>query len=77
MAADPVRRRHVWVDCGGGRREAGLVIAWRRWAGGPEWEAYVAQAHDDGAVLVAWVPAANLRPVTDDGWQLAPKGPRR
>ena len=77
MAADPVRRRHVWVDSGSGRREAGLVIAWRRRAGGPGGEAYVAQAHDDGAVLVAWVPAAKLRPVTDDGWQLAPKGPRR
>jgi hypothetical protein len=62
MTGDSVRRRHVWVDSVGGHRSPGLVIAWRRRTGGAEWEAYVAQAHDDGAVLVAWVPAANLHP---------------
>ena len=66
MTGEQPKRRHVWVDGAGGYRYAGLVIAWRRATDPPGWEAYVAQAHDDGAALVTWVPAARLRPVADD-----------
>lgn len=59
------QRRHVWVDCSGGYRRPGLVIAWRRTGDG--WEAYVAilQGSD---VLVTWERATDLHLVSDDGW---------
>jgi hypothetical protein len=56
-------RRHVWVSVPGGRRLPGLVVAWQRHGDG--WQAQVALVRDD-AVLLRWVPAADLRPVTDD-----------
>ena len=60
------RRRHVWVDCIGGCQCPGLVMAWRRHPEGG-WEAQVAVVRR-GSVLVHWVAAATLHPVTDDGW---------
>jgi hypothetical protein len=54
MTGDQARRRHVWVDGAGGYGQPGLGIAWRRRADGPVWEAYVAQAHGDGSVLITW-----------------------
>ena len=57
------RRRHVWVDCSGGFRRPGLVIAWRRADDG--WEAYVA-TWAESSVLVTWEKAAVLHPVRDD-----------
>jgi hypothetical protein len=77
MTIDQVKRQHVWVDGAGGYRRPGLVIAWQRRADGPEWEAYVAQAHGDGSALITWEPATDLHPVTDDGWALNPRGPER
>ena len=65
MDRDDPRRRHVWVDCSGGYRRPGLVIAWRRTADG--WEAYVATL-GESSVLVTWEAAINLHPVRDDGW---------
>ena len=59
------KRRHVWVDCSGGYRRPGLVIAWRRTA--EVWEAYVAILQGP-SVLVTWEKATNLHPVRDDGW---------
>ena len=61
-------RRHVWVAVPGGSRLPGLVVAWRR--DGDGWQAQVALVRDD-AVLLRWVSAADLRPVTDDRWGLA------
>ena len=58
-------RRHVWVSVPGGSRLPGLVVAWRR--DGDGWQAQVALVRDD-AVLLRWVSAADLRPVTDDRW---------
>ena len=60
-------RRHVWVAVPGGSRLPGLVVAWRR--DGDGWQAQVASVRDD-AVLLRWVSAADLRPVTDDRWGL-------
>jgi hypothetical protein len=65
---DEPKRRHVWVDCSGGFRRPGLVIAWRRIADG--WEAYVAILRDD-SVLVTWEKASDLHPVRDEGWSKA------
>jgi hypothetical protein len=65
MERDEPKRRHVWVDCSGGFRYPGLVIAWRRTADG--WEAYVAILQE-GSVLVTWEKAADLHPVQDEGW---------
>lgn len=65
------RRRHVWVDCSGGYQCPGLVMAWRRAPAG--WEAQVAVVRH-GAVLVQWVTATTLHPVTDDHWVRTPKG---
>ena len=63
-------RRHVWVDCSGGYRYPGLVMAWRR---NPEagWEAQVAVVRP-GSVLVQWIPAGSLHLVADDGWVQPP-----
>ena len=61
----PAGRRHVWVAVPGGTRLPGLVVAWRR--DGDGWQAQVALVRDD-AVLVRWVSAVDLRPVTDDRW---------
>jgi hypothetical protein len=61
-------RRHVWVAVPGGSRLPGLVVAWRR--DGDGWQAHVALVRDD-AVLLRWVAAADLRPVTDDRWGLS------
>ncbi len=58
-------RRHVWVAVPGGSRLPGLVVAWRR--DGDGWQAQVALVRDD-AVLLRWVSATDLRPVTDDRW---------
>jgi hypothetical protein len=55
----------VWVDCSGGRRYPGLVVAWRRTAAG--WEAYVAILRE-GSVLVTWEKTSDLYPVRDEGW---------
>lgn len=63
------RRRHVWVDSSGGVRCPGLVLAWRRNAAG-SWEAQTAVVRR-GSVLVQWLPASDLHPVTDDRWQLS------
>ena len=60
-------RRHVWVAVPGGSRLPGLVVAWRR--DGDGWQAQVALVRDD-AVLLRWVSAADLRPVSDDRWGL-------
>ena len=60
-------RRHVWVSVPGGSRLPGLVVAWRR--DGDGWQAQVALVRDD-AVLLRWVSASDLRPVTDDRWGL-------
>lgn len=68
--AKPGRRRHVWVDCSGGYRYPGLVMAWRRDPDGA-WEAQVAVVRP-GSVLVQWVAAAALHPVTDDRWARGP-----
>ena len=65
MAPEQPRRHHVWVDCSGGYRNPGLVIAWRRASDG--WEAYVAILQDS-SVLVTWEKAADLHPVRDEGW---------
>ena len=51
----------------GGSRLPGLVVAWRR--DGDGWQAQVALVRDD-AVLLRWVSATDLRPVTDDRWGL-------
>jgi hypothetical protein len=70
-------RRHVWVAVPGGSRLPGLVVAWRR--DGDGWQAQVALVRDD-AVLLRWVTATDLRPVTDDRWGLTPQDrgqPRR
>ena len=56
-------RRHVWVSVPGDSRLPGLVVAWRR--DGDGWQAQVALVRDD-AVLLRWVSATDLRPVTDD-----------
>jgi hypothetical protein len=61
------RRRHVWVDCSGGVRCPGLVLAWRR-GNDDTWEAQTAVVRR-GSVLVQWLPATDLHPVTDDSWQ--------
>lgn len=58
------RRRHVWVDCSGGYRYPGLVMAWRR-SPATGWEAQVAVVREK-TVLVQWVPAHALHPVRDD-----------
>ena len=63
MDRNDKRRRHVWVDCSGGFRRPGLVIAWRRAEDG--WEAYVV-TFGDSSVLVTWEKAAALHPVRDD-----------
>lgn len=42
--------RHVWVDCIGGSRRPGLVIAWRRSTTGT-WEAQVAIAQPSSVLL--------------------------
>ena len=63
------RHRHVWVDCSGGRRCPGLVIAWRRDPTG--WLAQVAVVRN-GSVLVEWVTATVLHPVADDRWHQLP-----
>ena len=68
MNRDEPRRQHVWVDCSGGHRYPGLVIAWRRTATG--WEAYVATLRES-SVLVTWQKATDLHPVRDDGWSTA------
>ena len=68
MERDEARRRHVWVDCCGGYRYPGLVIAWRRTAAG--WEAYVATLRES-SVLVTWEKATDLHPVRDGGWSKA------
>ena len=60
------RRRHVWVDCSGGYTYPGLILAWRHDAGG--WQAQVAVVRN-GAVLVEWVAADHLHPVTDGRWE--------
>ena len=67
----PAGRRHVWVAVPGGIRLPGLVVAWRR--DGDGWQAQVALVRDD-AVLVRWVSAVDLRPVTDDRWGRPAKG---
>lgn len=72
----PVKRRHVRVTSSGDYQRPGLVIAWRR-TDASGWEAYVAQTHHDGSALITWESATSLRPVTDDGWELNRKGPRR
>ena len=72
MERDEPKRRHVWVDCIGGFRYPGLVIAWRRTADG--WEAYVAILRQ-GSVLVAWEKASDLHPVRDEGWSKTPGRP--
>lgn len=77
MTGDQVKRRHVWVLGAGGYQRPGLVIAWRRTSDSSGWEAHVARAHGDGRALITWEPASHLRPVSDDGWQVEPKGPRR
>jgi len=59
------RRRHVWVDRSGGYTYPGLILAWRHDPTG--WQAQVAVVRN-GAVLVEWVAAATLHPVTDDRW---------
>ena len=64
-------RRHVWVAVPGGTRLPGLVVAWRR--DGDGWQAQVALVRDD-AVLLRWVSATDLRPVTDDRWGLTAAG---
>lgn len=69
MERDEPKRRHVWVDCSGGFRYPGLVITWRRTAGG--WEAYVAILQDN-SVLVTWEKASDLHPVRDEGWSSSP-----
>ena len=63
--------RHVWVRTGGGIVYPGLVLAWRRTSDGAGWEAQVVVARV-GSVLASWLPAADLTPVTDDGWQDQP-----
>jgi hypothetical protein len=68
---DP-RRRHIWVDCSGGYRRPGLVIAWRRTA--DDWEAYVAILQDS-SVLVTWEKSTALHPARDDGWYRLPSRP--
>ena len=65
-------RRHVWVAVPGGSRLPGLVVAWRR--DGDGWQAQVALVRDD-AVLLRWVSATDLRPVTDDRWGLPATDP--
>lgn len=54
MDDDTPRRRHVWVDTGGGHKHPGIVIAWRYREDG--WEAYVAVARD-ASVLAKWEQA--------------------
>jgi hypothetical protein len=62
MDPEQPKRRHVWVDCSGGYRQPGLVIAWRRTADG--WEAYVAILQGS-SVLVTWEKSTALHPVRD------------
>jgi hypothetical protein len=50
----------------GGYVYPGLLICWRR--AGHSWEGQVAIALR-GTVLVRWLPAEQVRPVTDDSWQ--------
>ena len=63
--------RHVWVRTGGGIVYPGLVLAWRRTPDGAGWEPQVVVARV-GSVLASWLPAADLTPVADDGWQDQP-----
>jgi len=63
-------RRHVWVDCIGGTRQAGLIVAWRRTTTG-SWEAQVAIATLN-SMLLTWTPAADLYPIADDRWHSIP-----
>ena len=71
MAAEPARRRHVWVDGGADQWYPGLVLEWRRAADGT-WEANVAVARL-GSVLLTWAPAARIRPIADDRGATAPR----
>ena len=61
------RRRHVWVDTGGGGRHPGLILDWRRTEDG-SWEAQVALARAN-SLLTGWFPQAALGPVADDRWR--------
>ena len=74
MTGDQVRRRHVCVDSAAGYRRPGLVIAWRRRGDGPEWEAYVAQAHGDGSALITW--GTGDQPAPGDRRRLAARSQR-
>ena len=59
------RRRHVWVDTGGGGEHPGLVLDWRRTDDG-SWEAQVAVVRPHW--LLTAYPQTALRPVVDDRW---------
>lgn len=62
IPAPPPDRAHVYVRGPEGGLHPGLLVSWER--RGESWWAQTAYVPEDGALVVQWLPADDLTPLT-------------